>query len=375
MKKALVFIDDLSIRGGGEKVATHILDALTREGYEVYFLTLTEVDTFEEINEYYMKYPERFIKAGFLPSLQYIRAGKSKLVNIVLDHIFLCSILVKMANLYRKLRPNLIVVLANTSAQIAPFLLWRIPVLAWGLTPFIEKRALKIHNIIIYRSLVSGKLHLVLGSEKQKNFSTEKYQQYIKVLNVGFDRNVFYYMPQRKNRGSIVYVARISPEKRIELALEAAQYLKSISTSFKLTIVGGPQKEDYYRKLIAIIDENSLRGNVEIVAEDDQLTIRKYLQEAEILWNFSEGYGGIVNFEAMACGCIPIVTENFSDQVGECGYVVKNSMEAAKVTASVVNLCMSEKELLVRRCLDRARLFSSHNFVDNIRRLLREIVR
>ncbi len=372
--RVLVYIDDLSIKGGGERVAMYFLKALLRNGIDTYFLTLTEVNTFEEINAYYRKNPGKFFKGWTFSRLLYIIPKKTKIISIALDYIFLISTCLQLFLVNRKAKPDAYIVIVNTTCQNAPFILHGKPIISWGLTPFKKKWTLPLHNILLELGLRKGWLILVVGSKRQKQASDREYGIYAKVITVGYDDEWFKYCGGRKVRNKIVYIARISPEKRVELAIEAAKLLKEKYDDFKLIIVGYPQNRRYYRRLKKLIAEYDLSNNVKLLPEDSPTVIRENLLEAEVFWNFSEGYGGVVNYEALACGCIPVFSRNFKDQIGGHGYVVNSVEEAVEATVKILEMDDEEKRKQALECSRYARKFSRSIFEKKFVNLIRLVV-
>ncbi|RLE74287.1 MAG: hypothetical protein DRJ44_07700 [Thermoprotei archaeon] len=342
--KVLMYIDDLSIKGGGERIAMYFLKALLNNKMDTYILTLTNVNTFEEINEYYRENPEKFFKAWSIARWLYIIPKKIKLISIVLDFIFFIAIYLQLLLVNRKIKPDIYVVIVNTTCQNAPFLLHGRPVISWGLTPFKTKWPLIPHNVVLRKGLITKRLTLIVGSKRQKQVSDAEYKPYIRVITVGYDDKLFEYINGEKIEGRIVYVARISPEKRVNLAIEAARLLKDkYSKDFELVVVGYPQNIRYYKELKKMIVRYGLIENVKMVPRGSPEVIKQNLVRAEIFWNFSEGYGGVINYEAMACGCIPVLSNNFKDQVGSYGFTVNSIEKAAEVTAKILKMDKNSK--------------------------------
>ncbi len=360
--KVLVYIDDLSIKGGGERIAMYFLKALLNNKIDTYFLTLTSVNTFEEINEYYRKNPEKFFKAWPTARWLYVIPKKTRLISIALDFIFFITIYPQLFIINRKIKPDAYIVLVNATCQNAPFLLHRRPVISWGLTPFKKKWPLILHNVILRKGLITGRLTLIVGSKRQKEISDVEYRPYVRVITVGYDDKLFRYTGEKKIKGKVVYVARISPEKRIELAIKIARLLKNRHEDFKLIIIGYLQNKNYYKKLRKIIREYGLMENVKIIPQESPEFIKQNLAEAEIFWNFSDGYGGVVNYEALACGCIPVVLWNFKDQIDSYGYIVDNIEEAVNATIRILKMKYSEKRKMALKHSRYAKKFSRSLF-------------
>jgi|GEM_PF-2967237 len=360
--RVLLYIDDLSIKGGGERIAMYFLKALLNNGIDTYFLTLTNVKTFEEINKYHREYPEKFFKAWPTARWIYVIPKKTRLISIALDFIFFITIYLQLFLINRKVKPDAYIVIVNTTCQNAPFLLHGKPVISWGLTPFRKKWPLVLQNVTLRKGLITKRLILVVGSKRQKQVSDAEYRPYIRVITVGYDDKLFKYSDEEKIKGRIVYIARISPEKRVDLAIETARFLKDRYKDFELMIVGYPQSIKYYKKLSKMIAKYDLLENVKIIPQESPEVIKKNLAKAEIFWNFSDGYGGVVNYEALACGCIPVVLRNFKDQINKYGYVVDDIEEAVNATIKILKMEYSEKRKIALKCSKYAKKFSRSFF-------------
>jgi len=362
MTRVLIYIDDLSIKGGGERVAMYFLKVLLRNNIDTYFLTLTNVSTFEEINTYYRRNPKKFFKGNIFSYLLYSIPKKSRIMSIALDYIFLISTYLQLFFINYRVKPHVYIVIANTTCQNVPFILHGKHIISWGLTPFTKKWPLILHNILLKLSLRREKLILIVGSEYQKEKSDKEYRSYVRVIPVGYDDTLFKYCGEKKIEKKIAYVARISPEKRIDLAIEAAKLLKEKDEGFKLVIVGCLQNKKYYEKIRYKIMKYGLSSHVELITEESPTMIRKNLLEAEVFWNFSEGYGGIVNYEALACGCIPVVLKNFGDMIGDYGYTVNDIREAVDATLKILRMEREKKREMALKCSRYAMNFSESIF-------------
>ena len=218
--------------------------------------------------------------------------------------------------------------------------------------------------------LKKGLLTLVVGSKQQKQMSDREYKSYISVIPIGYDDILFNYSGEKKIRNRIAYVARISPEKRVDLAVEAARLLKERYRDFQVVIIGDSQNRRYYEEIKKKITKYKLSSYVKMIPKSSPAIIKKNLLEAEVFWNFSEGYGGVVNCEALACGCIPVVFKNFKDQIGDNGYAVNNLEEAVEATIKILEMNEKDRRKLALKCSRYAKKYSRSIFEKKLIKLV-----
>ena len=113
----------------------------------------------------------------------------------------------------------------------------------------------------------------------------------------------------------VITVARLVPEKDIELFIEAAKLLGHEYADVRFLIVGdGPCRSD----LMRCVSENGLDGKISFLGERDD--VPQLLANADVFWLTSkwEGLPNVV-LEAMACGK-PVVARD----VGACRELINH---------------------------------------------------
>lgn len=124
-------------------------------------------------------------------------------------------------------------------------------------------------------------------------------------------------------RGELVFVGRLVSDKGVDTLLDALALLGRRGRKARLTVVGdGPEAPALRRQAVALgiadqVDFVGRRAGPELVAV---LNAHRVLVVPSV-W---EEPFGVVALEAMACGCVPLVTRSggLPDAVGACGVVV-----------------------------------------------------
>lgn len=157
------------------------------------------------------------------------------------------------------------------------------------------------------RSYYKNANHILVHTHLQKN-DMEKMEMFknldIRVFPLGVDCSVFKPSTHQNSSPKLLYIGRIVEWKRIHLAIEAIKLLKENGfPKAHLKIIGPVFSEDYLRSLKAMINNNSLQNNVEILGHKEHEELPKFFQEADLftLPSDKETFG-MVMIEAMACG-------------------------------------------------------------------------
>jgi glycosyltransferase involved in cell wall biosynthesis len=133
-----------------------------------------------------------------------------------------------------------------------------------------------------------------------------------KLMPHGINTNSF--RPQSDVRciqNSMLFAARISPIKRLDLLLKAADTLWTNGVNFKLSIVGDSPdgSEGYYadlRKAAALLEMEGIAAFYEGVPQEH---MPELYSSHELFVNLTEtGSFDKTVLEAMACGCLPVVS-------------------------------------------------------------------
>src|SRR5438874_4056029 len=167
----------------------------------------------------------------------------------------------------------------------------------------------------------------------------------------------------------LAFLGRISPEKRVDRAIEIA---KQVGMPLKIAAKIDRVDQDYFESEIAPLLSNSL---VEFVGEIDEDEKDEFLGNAYALLfpiDWPEPFG-LVMIEAMACGTpviaydrgsVPEVMEN-----GVSGFVVRDLDDAAKAVRNVGNLSRACCREVFEKRFTASRMAS--NYINVYERLIR----
>jgi glycosyltransferase involved in cell wall biosynthesis len=133
-----------------------------------------------------------------------------------------------------------------------------------------------------------------------------------KLMPAGIDTDAFRpAIDSKRIENSILFAARISPVKRPDLLLKAADALWTEGVNFRLSIVGDAPKgqEEYYadlRKAAAILEMENVAAFYDGVSQDH---MPELFGSHEVFVNLTEtGSFDKTVLEAMACECLPVIS-------------------------------------------------------------------
>ncbi|NBU80936.1 MAG: glycosyltransferase [Flavobacteriaceae bacterium] len=139
---------------------------------------------------------------------------------------------------------------------------------------------------------------------KESQVNMEK----VMILPKGINLNFFQFNDTSdKIMINAVVTRALEPEYRHDLILKAFSIIKQKNIPFKLTIVGNGTES---KKLKWLANELKIDNEVDFAGRVNNNEIPRYLQQANIYIStpITEGVSASL-FEAMACGCFPIVTD------------------------------------------------------------------
>lgn len=108
-----------------------------------------------------------------------------------------------------------------------------------------------------------------------------------------------------KKEKKFIYVGNLSPNKGLDILLDAYVAFHRINNQFKLCIVGDTGNIDYKQKLISLVEKHDLTNSIEFLGKRDDVTTLMSNSMALIVPSLFEGFGRITA-EAMLSGCLVI---------------------------------------------------------------------
>lgn len=150
------------------------------------------------------------------------------------------------------------------------------------------------------------------------------------LMPVGIDTERFKDLKMEKRKDSILFLSRVAPIKRPDLLIEALKILKDKSVNFTCSFYGEalPKDAEYFRELKNKTKEYNLEDNVVFEKAVPNYETPNIYAEHDIFINLTpSGSLDKTILEAAACGCIPIVTNNFFKNIFEPEMLVKDDAE------------------------------------------------
>lgn len=124
---------------------------------------------------------------------------------------------------------------------------------------------------------------------------------------------------EKKNKNSILWVARFIECKHPEIIIEISKMLIKDNYNFELNMIGNGELLDNIKELVKI---NNLEKNVHLLGVMKPEEVRKYMEESEIFLFTSdrgEGWGAVLN-ESMNSACAVVA----SHEIGSVPFLIKN---------------------------------------------------
>ncbi len=124
---------------------------------------------------------------------------------------------------------------------------------------------------------------------------------------------------EKKNKNSILWVARFIECKHPEIIIEISKMLIKDNYNFELNMIGNGVLLDNIKELVKI---NNLEKNVHLLGVMKPEEVREYMEESEIFLFTSdrgEGWGAVLN-ESMNSACAVVA----SHEIGSVPFLIKN---------------------------------------------------
>ncbi len=182
-----------------------------------------------------------------------------------------------------------------------------------------------------------------------------------------------------KIKNQICYVGRIVPNKKIEHFIFLMFYLKKISTTYKLLLIGkvNPVFQDYYKDIIQLIDDLELKDSIHIFHDLDDKEVDEKTSASELFVSMSEHEGfGIPILDAIANHTL--VFAFYSSAIIEIMldsgiyFYNKNFPEIAKTIHELLNNS-TDLDLQIQKQKDRLSYFQNYPFLEKISALVNSV--
>jgi len=239
-------------------------------------------------------------------------------------------------------------------------------------------------KIYMWRNHHSGSILTDIASVFcTKVFCTSKYSYTAKykktvLMPVGVDMNKFIKFKSskvHKVKNSILFLGRISPSKNVHIFVEALGILKSKGIDFTADIYGdaSPESVEYFEKIKLRSQEIALENIVIFHKGVPNRQTPEIYNSHEIFVNLSSsGMYDKTIFEAMACGCIALASnDNLKGQIDERFVIGEREAEKVAISlAGVLSLSEEEKQKIIS---DNIRFAGTHSLIILSEKLLVEM--
>lgn len=177
---------------------------------------------------------------------------------------------------------------------------------------------------------------------------TDRHER-IQVIYNGVDHRVFERIePRKRERPTVVSVARIDPIKDILTLIRAARMVKEEIPNVRFIVYGSVTVPEYQVQCQKLVEELGLTGNFEFFGHTTDMAAAYDSGDVVVQSSISEGFPYSV-IEAMLSGK-PVVSTavgGVSEAVGDTGLLVTPS-DAKGLAAAIVEILSDEKARLAR---------------------------
>ncbi len=232
-----------------------------------------------------------------------------------------------------------------------------------------------VYKATVLKFVIAHATRVVVFSEEQKLLIIDKFgvsADKIAIIPNGVGDE--YFMPvkrdYRKSAHNLLYVGRLSPQKRVHILIEA---LAQMNSNVTLTIVGDGET---YGELKALVGRLRLT-NVRFEGRKDASELRQYLREADAFIVASEVEGMPLSvLEAMAAG-LPVIAARvpgLTELVRNVGIVVDNP--SGSTFAKTLDELLPQSQEMVRLSSQSSAAAINYTWdrvTDSIEALYREV--
>lgn len=147
-------------------------------------------------------------------------------------------------------------------------------------------------------------------------------------------------------RTNILFVGRISPNKRQDQIIEAFAHYKQLDSNSRLILAGeGKTFDPYLQKIKRRIFELDLINDVILTGHINDSQLMSYYRAAHLFWSFSEHEGFCVPLIEAMWFDVPVLafkSSAISETVAEAGVLFEDKRDLAKVAALARRLVADE---------------------------------
>jgi len=247
---------------------------------------------------------------------------------------------------------------------------------------YFGKNKVKVAKIILNNAVKKAKKIIVVSKSTLKDFYGyfPDFKEKAEVIYNGVSKK-FRILEEKekkdfliKNRPGkyILFIGNNKPHKNISGLIKSFIEIKKEFKDFKLIIISKgfnlkeTPVEDKIKDDISVLDSVS----------DDKLVYYYNCAYMFVLPSFYEGFGLPV-IEAMACGC-PVVTSNVSSlpEVGGDAVLYIDPYDNRSLTGGIRKIIIDSdfRNMLIRRGIDRAKLFSWQSTAENYIRIFKSLL-
>ena len=262
------------------------------------------------------------------------RKGKTSSIKRILSYVYVgFKVGVLAAKL--KLRRKIDVVFAHMNPEfvlvLAPLCkLLRLPIALWYL-----------HKKTSLRLVLAYALSDIVITAHQQGFPING----SKVKAIGHGIELKSLPPKIRGENVVLCVGRISRVKRYEEVIKAISRLLRKGLNVKLVIAGPVYDEDYYRKLLELIQSLSLQGKVRFIGPIPHSKIASLYSSASVLVSCCPAFDKAV-LEAMSMGLPVIVGDKLFDEVlGKYRDICRYKLGFPESLANKLEVLLESKEL------------------------------
>lgn len=247
-----------------------------------------------------------------------------------------------------------------------PFCALKYPLRTLKKILFVPMHAVTSSTLKMIAHFATSRSVILVASEFIKKAVTPLFPRRILVVNPPVDTQYFSLaLSSNKREDQILIISRISPDKKLETAIEL---LKSLPSPIKMIIVGSLGDYRYLQKLKNLVERYKLSDRLKIKVNVSKGELREYMRTSKFYFHPKSGeYFGISIAEAMSAGLVPVVP----DRGGHIGFVPKqfqyhDLIDAAEIILKNLDVPQATRESISMKVRD----FSIDKFKSKIKKII-----